>query len=189
MDPLKEKLTGLTLAVGVVLAFCGCISTVVFGMGGVFRATYTRTPVTNEITEVGPMNWIPNSLTWFAIGMLMIAGSIGYGIWYNHASKGGTRTVFENARVMSRYGIAKDGTMLNSSWEFEMAESPRFYVRLQTSPHDASEYECDEPVFWQCGEGMYGEAEIQRKWLGRFTPYIGMAQSADDVVDPFVHER
>lgn len=185
MDPKREKLTGLALVVGAILTICGCLSTLIFGMGGVFRATYTRTPVSNEITDLGPMAWIPSSIGWTAVGMFMLGGAVLYMGWYDRQSRKGPRQVIENARVLSRYGISKTGDMLNSSWEFEFADSPRYFVRLQTSPRDTAEYECDAPVFWQCGEGMYGEAEVQRRWLGRFTPYIGTPQ-ASNVNDPFV---
>ena len=65
--------------------------------------------------------------------------------------------------------------MLTEAWHFEEADRPKFYIRMQTPTGGSYEYETSEETFWQCGEGMVGEAEIQGKWLGKFVPYIGAA--------------
>jgi hypothetical protein len=174
--------------VGTVLAVCGCLSTVVFGMAGVFRATATREPVTDRIRDVGTFAWIPNSITWAALGFALVGGAIAYIAWYDRRSRSGPRETKPNTRVLGRYGINANGDYMHNSWEFEFAEFARYFVQLQTGPGRVSEYECDASVFWQCGEGMWGEAEFQRKWLGRFTPYVGLPPD-QDVTDPFLQHR
>jgi hypothetical protein len=173
MDPFKEKSIGFAFVTSIVLIVIGLACTALFAMGGVFRGTYTREPLTNKITDAGTLNWVPMSLTLVALGVVIGLVAIGYGFFYDKTANTGKRQTIANARILSRYGYTKDGTMLTNSYEFEFANEPRYYVRMQTDHDRISEYECVEAVFFSCGEGMYGEAEIQGKWLGKFVPYIG----------------
>jgi hypothetical protein len=173
MDPLKEKSIGFAFVISVVMIVIGLGLTMLFAMGGVFLGTYTREPLTNRITDAGTLNWVPLSLTLVALGAVIGLTAIGYGFFYDKTANHGKRLTVSNARIIGRYGYTKDGTMLTNSYEFEFANEPRYYVRMQTDQDRISEYECVEAVFFSCGEGMYGEAEIQGKWLGKFVPYIG----------------
>lgn len=178
MDAFKEKTVGCLLVAGAVVTVLSLFLTWLFSVGGVFRGVATRDPVTDKISDVGTMNLAPVALTFSGIGILMMLGAVGYGLWFNSAALRGPRKVAPNARILSRYGYNRQGYMLNADWEFEAAEDPRYYVRMQIGPSQVSEYQCTEQVFFQCGEGMYGEAELQGNWLGRFTPYIGPPQSS-----------
>jgi hypothetical protein len=142
----------------------------VFSVAGIYRGTYTRTPVTNEITDAGTLNLVPLMLTFAVIGILMFIGGLGYGFWIVKQEKEGPRQQISNFRVMARYAYDKEGYHLVDDEQIEFANSPRFYVRGQQPNGVTSEYEASEAVWRQCGEGMYGEAELQGKWLGRFTP-------------------
>ena len=51
----------------------------------------------------------------------------------------------------------------------------RFYVRLMLPSRECLEFECSEQVYHACGEGMYGQASVQNKWLGQFVGYVGGA--------------
>jgi len=177
MDAFKEKTVGCLLAAGVAFTVVGLFLTWLFAVSGIYSGTYTREPVTNRITNAGTLNLVPLALTVVVLGVLMTGGAITYGLWFSKASQTGTRKVVPYARIISRYGFTKNGQMISAAWEFEEALRPRFYVRMQTSPTDIAEYECVDAVFWSCGEGMVGEAEIQGKWLGKFVPYIGTPSS------------
>ncbi len=148
----------------------------VFGVAGIFRGTYTRTPVTNEITDAGPMNLMPLMFTLAVIGLLMFLGALGYGFWVVKTEKEGPRERAENFHVLARYAYDKAGYHMVDDAQIEFADRPRFYIRGVMPNGVASEYECSEEVWRQAGEGMYGEAEIQGKWLGRFIPYVGVPQ-------------
>ncbi len=173
MSAISEKSVGCVLVAGLVVTLVSGGLTWVFSVAGVYRGTYTREPLTNKITDAGAMNFVPLTITGMAIGVLMMGGAIGYGLWANaNASKGNRKTV-PHAKIIARYGYSRQGQMLNADYELEAADNPRYYVRMQLSPTDIAEYECAEQAYFQAGEGMVGEADIQGKWLGAFRPYIG----------------
>ncbi|RYG25580.1 DUF2500 family protein [bacterium] len=172
MDPTREKLTGCALVGGVFLMVASLFLGWVFGTGGVFRGTYTRTPITNTITDAGTLNLLPLTLLFFTVGLLLCIAAVGYGLLYNARQSSGPRRTVVDALILSRYALSPHGNML-SDWELEAAEKPRFYVRMRMPDGSVSEYPVAPETYFNCGEGMAGEAELQGRWIGRFTPYIG----------------
>jgi hypothetical protein len=178
MNPFKEKSVGCAMVAGLVLCGCGGFLTMLFTMGGVFRGVATREPVTDRITDAGTLNLVPLSFAMVAIGVFLALGALGYGLYYsNRGSLKGPRQVVPNARVLGRYGVTRDNVYITDPIDFEVHDRLTYCVMLQLNEYDKAEFRCAPETFWQCGEGMYGEAEIQNKWLGRFTPYIGVATS------------
>lgn len=178
MDPTKEKAVGCALAGGFAITVISGILMWVFSLAGVFRATYTREAVTNRITDAGTLNLLPLMISIFAIGLLLMLGSVGYGLLYNSRLGSGPRRKVEDALILSRYALNPNGDFL-SDWELEGAEDPRFYVRMRTPDGKVGEYPVASETYFNCGEGMAGEAEIQGRWVGRFTPYIGPRPNAE----------
>lgn len=176
MDPTKEKVVGCALAGGCGLAGLSAFFIWLFALAGGFRATATRNAVTGEITDAGTWNWIPLAVTFFTIGLLLMLGAVVYGLILNKTQARGPRRVIEHAFIVGRYALSKTNDML-SDWELEAAENPRFFVRMRTPDGRSSEYLCAAETYFNCGEGMSGEAELQGRWLGRFTPYIGVPSS------------
>ncbi|MEZ0325946.1 MAG: hypothetical protein ACAH95_08560 [Fimbriimonas sp.] len=176
-DALQQKTVGCLMIAGIVVSVVSFGLMWVFSVAGVYRGTYTRTPVTNEITDAGPLNLVPLMLTFVVVGMLMFLGGLGYGFWVVKHEKEGPRQTIENFHVVARYAYDKAGYHLVDDGQIEFADRPRFYVRGVMPNGFSSEYEATEAVWRQSGEGMYGEAELQGKWLGRFTPYVGVPQS------------
>jgi len=164
------------------LLVCGLIVTVisgilcwVFSVQGIYRGTYTRKAFTNEITDPGALNWVPLAITGIVIGLLMMFVGIGYGLWsMSRAQKGPRRTV-PNFRVLARYCYDRSQNLITADWEVEAADRPRFYVRGVLENGVVGEFETSVQVYFNAGEGMSGEAELQGQWLGRFVPYIGAA--------------
>jgi hypothetical protein len=178
MNPLKEKTVGCTLVAGIVICACGGFFSLLFGIGGVFRGVASREPGTDRIVDAGTLNWVPTTFSIMGVGVFLALGSIVYGLYYsNRGSLKGPRQVIENAKVLSRYAVTKENVYLTDPVDFDYHEGLVYCVQLQTNHYDKFEYRCSPEVFWQCGEGMYGEAEIQGKWIGRFTPYIGRPTS------------
>jgi len=172
MDPTREKLVGCSLVGGAVLMVASLFLAWVFGTAGVYRGTYTRTPVTNQINDAGTLNLIPMALLFFTVGLVLCIVAVAYGLVYNGRQTSGPRRTVEDALILSRYALSRNGSML-SDWELEAAERPKFYVRMRMPDGSVSEYPVAPETYFNCGEGMAGEAELQGKWLGRFTPYIG----------------
>ena len=173
----EEKSVGCVLVSGCLVSIFALFFSYLFGVAGVFRGTFTRTPGTNKITDAGTLNLVPITFMFLAIGVLMMVGAIGYGLFKSGTERKGTRNVEPNFRVLARY--AYDGPQLiTAEWDIEAAEKPRYYVRGVTHASLVIELETTVEVFYQAGEGMVGEAEIQGRWLGRFVPYIGEAPSA-----------
>lgn len=177
MDPTKEKLAGCALAGGVVLMLLSGTLGMVFGMGGVFRGTYTREPITNRITDAGTMNWVPMTFLFFTVGLVLCISSVGYGLIYSKRQASGARRTIPDALILSRYAMSRSGDLL-SDWELEGAEDPKFYVRMRLPDGKVAEFPVASETYFNCGEGMAGEAEMQGRWLGRFTPYIGPRPTA-----------
>ena len=173
----EEKVVGCVITAGAGIAVIALFLAYLFGTAGVFHGTYTREPLTNRITDPGTLNLVPLAILFVAIGVLMIFGGIGYGLFRNATSAHGPRRTEPYLRVLARY-VYDRGHLLTSDLDIEMAERPRYYVRVLTQAGVVIELESTVEVFYQSGEGMYGEGELQGNWLGRFTPYIGEPPAA-----------
>ncbi len=171
-EAFKQKSVGCLMMGGFVIASISGVCALVFSMGGVFRGTFTRAPVTNEITDAGTLNLVPLCILFLAVGVAMMLGGVGYGVWVVANEKNGRRVTIEHFRVLARY-VYDGPQMLVAEYEIEAAQRPRFYVRAMLPSGETLEYETDAPVYFNCGEGMLGQAEVQGKWLGMFVPYIG----------------
>lgn len=183
LEALKQGVTGMFLVGGCGLSFISAVLMAVFAMGGVFRGTYTREPLTNKITDAGTINWIPITFVFFTLGVVMMLGAVAFGLYTNATERSGAR-VTRPAKVLARYGFTRDGHMLVSDWEVEGADNPRYYVRLDFGyPLGTTECECSEMLYFRCGEGMTGMAELQGKWLGSFIPTIGSQYTTEHIAD------
>ncbi len=176
MEPFKEKTVGCALATGVTLIICSLGLTWLFSVAGIYRGTYTREPITNKVTDAGTLNLL--TITFIVIGVLIAGGAIAYGLWLNANRANGPRKLWEGVRVVARYGYSGDGVLLVSEWELEVADNPKYYVRLLLPDGHQDEFECTPSVFFHAGEGMVGDAEVQSKWLGHFRPHIGVPNPA-----------
>lgn len=85
----------------------------------------------------------------------------------------GVRKVDQRAKVLARYVVDKAGETVVLESDFVDAGF-RYYARLLLSDGTRAEFQCVREVFFQCGEGMTGEAHFQGRWLGNFRPYIGI---------------
>lgn len=177
MDPTKEKLVGCALAGGALIAFCSLPLMWVFALSGVFRGTMTREAGTDRIVDAGTLNYVPLMITIFVVGLALMSGAVWYGLVYNKNLARGPHRVIADALVLSRYAMTKQGDFL-SDWELEGAEDPRFYVRMRTPDGKVGEYPVAAETYFNCAEGMPGEVELQGRWVGRFTPYVGERPTA-----------
>jgi hypothetical protein len=168
-----EKSVGCVLSSGCLITVIASILTWMFTMGGVLHGTLTREPGSDRITDAGDLNLVPVSIFFLAVGVFMMIGAVGYGFWRNSQDRVGDRRVEQNLKVLARY-VYESGRLLTSDWEIEGADNPRYYIRAMYANGVSEELETTPEVYFQCGEGMFGEAEIQSRWLGRFTPYIGV---------------
>ncbi|RYG49665.1 hypothetical protein EON79_00540 [bacterium] len=172
MDPRREKIVGFLLvasALGMV-AILGL--SWFFSVAGGFSMTATRDPISGAPTDGGTLNMLPLMLLFFVVCLGVFIGCLFYGIQYQKRSASGPRQVVENARVIARYLVGPNGEYLVESFDDDTV-SVRYYVRLQTGFNQTYEYETSADTYYQCPEGAFGEAELQRRWLGRFTVYIG----------------
>ena len=160
---------GLGIGVALVL-FCG-IGTYAAAAGSVFRATYTGDAVSGAIRDMGPANAALAAFGGVILGLLLIAGTLVYGVVLDRAETKGAALGIEHARVIARYALTADGVLHTDAESIEYAENPRYYVRLALPGRGSVEFRTAPETFWNCGEGMTGTAEIQGKWLGRFLPY------------------
>ena len=99
-----------------------------------------------------------------------------FGIYSEKTQNQGPRQTEPNFRVLSRLCLDKNFQLLISDIDIEYAKKPRFYIRGMLANGMVGEFETTIAVFYNAGEGMTGEAEIQGKWLGSFIPYIGVSE-------------
>lgn len=178
-DVFRQGATGVLLVFGLVVTCCSGILMATFAGGGVYRGTFTREPITNKITDAGSLNWVPVTFVFFCLGILLIVGALGYGFFVSATERQGPRRAMPG-KVLARYAVNRQGHMLVAEWEIEAADRPKYYVRMDFGPQVGStELECVEPVFYQCGEGMRGTAEVQGKWLGAFHPDTGASYQSE----------
>ena len=123
------------------------------------------------------------SLMGAALGILMLVGGLAFGIYAERTQNQGPRQTEANFRVLSRLCLDKNFQLLISDTDIEFANKPKFYIRGMLENGMVGEFETTLEVFYNAGEGMTGEAELQGKWLGSFIPYIGESDinSADFV--------
>lgn len=170
----EEKAVGCSLAGGCGLTVVASILAWAFGMGGFLHMTATRNPSTGEVTDPGDMAMVPLMGVFVMLGVLLMIGAVSYGLWRNSRDHAGNRRVEQNFRILARYAYDR-GNMLTSDYEIEAAAKPKFYVRGTYQDGTVEELETTYEMYSMSGEGMYGEAEIQGRWMGRFTPYVGGA--------------
>ncbi len=180
-DSTRQSLIGWGLVLGVILIVCGIGGMWVFGVSGVYRGTYTRTPGTNQITDAGAMNYVPITILVILVGVILSLGCLFYGHFFvKNQNKGKTETE-EYCKVIARFAIDRTGQMLNEWWDLEDGEKLRYYVKLQIpNKPEIIEFECDVPVFHAALEGSSGQATFQGRWLGRYVVYMGDGSGPND---------
>jgi hypothetical protein len=124
------------------------------------------------ITALGlllPWFWILGPI-FFVVGLALVAASVFGGIAHNR-QVGGSQNYREApmAFVVARFAINHIGEMIFANFD-EDAPEARYYVRLRFPDGHDEELECAFPVCAQAGEGMFGDATIQGRWLGAFVP-------------------
>ncbi len=189
IDSLKQGATGFLLVGGVVLVMITSVLMIMFAMGGVFRGTYSRDPLSGKITDAGTLNFVPITFVFFTLGIVMILGAVLYGLFVSATERSGPRRSHP-VKVLAKYAFNREGNMLVSAWEIEGCGNPRFYVRLDFGAEMGTlECECSEQVFNQCGEGMTGMADLQGKWVGSFVPTIGSQFRSEYIADDALPPR
>lgn len=107
----------------------------------------------------------------------MYAIGLFFGIYSEKSQHQGVRRVRNHCRIIARYAVTHDHVMLTDESDFEFHDRLRYYVKILDPQEGSLEFECTPPVYFSCGEGMMGDAEIQGSWLGAFRPYMGVQQT------------
>jgi len=148
------------------------VSVVLIGLGvvmGLFKGVAEEhMPAVSKFLQFFPL-----TVMGAGIGILMIVGGLGYGLYVERTQNKGPRQTEPNFRVLSRFCLDKNFQLLISDIDIELANKPKFYIRGLLENGLVGEFETTIEVFYNAGEGMLGEANLQGKWLGSFTPYIG----------------
>jgi hypothetical protein len=151
----KEKTVGCLIWGGIYLAGGS------FGLGLVFFLIGWGVGFAGAICGIG-------------VGVVLMMTGLGFGYFSIANQRKGPRKSEPNFRILSRFCLDKNFVLLPSELDIEFAIKPKFYLRAMLQDGSIGEFETTVEVFFQAGEGMTGEAEIQGMWVGRFIPYIGM---------------
>jgi hypothetical protein len=167
----KEGAVGCLIFGGLLLIPVGILLTVVLYFGAIVRFEYSKgTDLSLFVLRgLGP----------FTILLGMVLAGVGL-FWGWKEGQGqyrgkGRAQVHPNARVVARFGQDRDGTLLTEEWQYEEAERPRYFVKLQYPDGRIVECETRPEVWAHCGEGMVGDATIDGGWLGMFAAKVGHA--------------
>lgn len=163
----KEALIGRLMAGGLVLTI------VSFGLIGIQVAVSVIKGPSGGSSASSLLDFFHLTLLGAVAGILMMVGGLAYGIYSERTQNEGTRQTEPNFRVLSRVCLDKNFQLLITDIDIEYADKPKYYVRGMLHNGLVGEFETTLAVFYNAGEGMTGEAEIQGKWLGSFVPYIG----------------
>ena len=181
-DRTQQSLVGWGLVVGISLAVFGGLGTFLFLTTSVHQATATRDPTTGAVRSMGDAIWAYVAFGIVIVGGLIVLASLLYGVWHDRTSSRGVGRRVENARIVARYALTPDGVLHTEDWAIVHLERVRFYIRLALPGEGAAEFEAARPVWDMAGEGMTGVAEIQGRWLGRFTPVFGAGAPGAGIV-------
>jgi hypothetical protein len=175
MSEGRETTVGCILWTGVALIAIGFIL-FMFGMFRGFAAFGISGAKDPTAIIEAPFLLIPSVL-----GMIMALGALGYGIWQGKREykPTGNRRLVENARIMARYVYNNRGEMLTEEYQWDGMDDVKFYVKIETPGEQPQEYQCVQPVYETCGEGMIGQATVDGRWLGAFSPYLGKQGAVD----------
>jgi hypothetical protein len=177
----REKRKQYAVGCGVLLGALVSVSSIIVGYAltssSVHRATYTREPTSGKVNDIGVGVYIPVAVVLFFGGILICIGSLLYGYFQDKNKNQGARIVRPSSRIIARFAIDKNGIQITDESSFEFQDKLRYYVRVLSPTEGSLEYECAEPVFYQCGEGMIGDIELMGRWIGAFRPYTGMEQT------------
>ncbi|MBX3118939.1 MAG: hypothetical protein KF784_07715 [Fimbriimonadaceae bacterium] len=118
------------------------------------------------------------------LGLLSTGGALIYGLHKakTPSSGKGIQQTDAHTRVVGKFAF-REGEMLTSDWQWEAYDDVEFYVKLQMSDQRIIEFRCAQETFDNCGDGLFGEAVYDGRWLGRFVAYVGGASMPRD---PFV---
>ncbi len=170
-DNRKQSIIGFGLAGGLVIFVCGGILTWMLSMSSVFHATATRNPYTGAVNSMGNGVYIPWGVLIMTLGALTMVASVIYGLSQARNPAKGNRRIVSNVRVVARFATDGTGVLYTEAGQMEFIDNLKYYVRISSASEGSVECQCVEEVFWRCGEGLSGDAEIQGRWLGGFTPY------------------
>ncbi len=181
-DRTEQSLVGWGLVLGIAMVLLGGLGTFLFVTTSVHEATASRDPSSGAVRTMGDAIWAYVAFGVVVLGGLVVLASLLYGVWNDRTSHRGTPRAVENARIVARYALTPDGVLHTEDWAIDGLDRVRFYVRLALPGEGAAEFEAARPVWDSAGEGMTGRAEIQGRWLGRFTPAFGVGAPGANVV-------
>ncbi|MCW5941875.1 MAG: hypothetical protein KIS66_06570 [Fimbriimonadaceae bacterium] len=183
MQYKREDRVGCLILLGVGLIVVGAVSSLLMFAGGVFRFTFTR-------AEGGDASMLLQS--WAGVVVLVI-GLAMTGAGYALGWRGAKSVTAPNqapmrmpdVRVTTRFAeIPGIGMWFQ---DFDTLDDPktRFVVQVELPTGDIREFQCDQAVCEQCGEGMVGEAIVQGGWMSSFHPYTGRSYRDPSHLDLF----
>ena len=165
-EVFKQGATAFLVIAGALVAFCSGGLLLLFGLANMAGGSRAE---------------VPGLGFGLVLGLTMIVVGAAYGMWSAATERSGIRAT-KQVKVVARYAFNREGLMLVSEWEIEACDRPRYYVRLDFGyPAGTLECECSEQVYYQCGEGMTGIADLQGKWIGSFVPHTGAAYQTEHI--------
>ena len=154
-DIRKQSFIGMGLFGGLLVFVCGGILTWMLSISSVLHATATRDPDTGAVNSMGNGVYVPWGILIMTLGALVAAASVIYGLVH-------ARNPSKESHQFILYTEAN---------QMQFIDGLKYNVRIVSASEGSIEYQCVEEVFWMCGEGLEGDAQIRGRWLGGFKPY------------------
>ena len=170
-DIRKQSFIGMGLFGGLLVFVCGGILTWMLSISSVLHATATRDPDTGAVNSMGNGVYVPWGILIMTLGALVAAASVIYGLVHARNPSKESHQFIQNARVIALFAPDKTGVLYTEANQMQFIDGLKYNVRIVSASEGSIEYQCVEEVFWMCGEGLEGDAQIRGRWLGGFKPY------------------
>ena len=167
MRERSESTFATIIVVSIVLVLCGIFG-LMLGMGSGSLQMIRPAGVTYPSVAVAALGAIL-----FFGGLALLVFTVISAFAVGTADKSGARRVDQRAKIIARYALNRQNETVISDDDLDDPET-RFFARVILTDGTRVEFQCVREVFFQCGEGMTGEAHFQGRWLGAFRPYIGV---------------
>lgn len=86
-----------------------------------------------------------------------------------------------DCQIIARFCLNPQGDMM-FDLDPDTTQEIRYFVQLAFHGGSRGEFRCAPEVYFQCGEGMRGEADLQGDWLGRFRPFSKDQEPPDPIL-------
>jgi uncharacterized protein YneR len=177
LDTHKQKQLGLIIVDGLCFSLLSGIGIYALEAGRLVFTGDAAHPTFLQSQTLLTRIMVGISMLGIATGFCITFGGLLYGIMEDKKKNLGIPRSLKKARIIARYAIDSNGNFVSNELQFESHKDLRYFVRMNTPGEGSLAYECAKVVFFNCGEGSVGDADIQGQWLRGYSQYRDIVES------------